>query len=137
MEQALALMQLCKVGVTVSAVICVLAAALAVYLYFKNDIRMQWALQKGNADKVTEKRATKKTEHTGQLKRKVDLDFETDNLGKKPSAKSGRTGKSGRTAKPKAEIPDTQAMSPGAAFGIRFEIIEEILVTHTSETIQL
>lgn len=136
MERALALMKLCRIGTIVSAIIFVLAAALAVYLFIKYDVRTLLAIQNGKAEQISVKKMKEKAIETGQLEMKIDLDYETDNLKKKNRRNTGKTAKTAAADAVAGTVAlDTQPVSYGAAYGIRFDLLEEIVVTHTSETI--
>ena len=133
MERALAMMNLCRIGTIVSAAIFVLTAALAVYLFIKYDVRTLYAIQNGKAERVSVRKIKEKAVQTGQLEMKIDLDYDTDNLkkrGRRNTAKTAAAEEIGGTV-----ALDTQPGSYGDVYGIRFDLTEEIVVIHTSETI--
>lgn len=141
MESTLALIHICQIGQIVSAVVCVAAIALAVFLFFKFDISMIHAIRTGKAQEMSVKRMKEKSEKTGQLEKKVNLDYTTDSLGprrkteeKKKSA-SGSPGLETTPLQSGSRAAPAQETDVGKSFGIKFNIIEEILVLHTDEVV--
>ena len=132
MGNAEQLLQIYSVGRIVSAVIFVIALALAVYLFFKFDIRMIHAIRSGHGQELSEKRGKDKSKKTEATEKKVDLDFDTDALKPKrrTEGKKPRTGASLETTPLQAASADL-----GAPYGIRFRITEETVLIHTDEVV--
>jgi len=132
MGNAEQLLQIYQIGRIASAVICVLALALAVYLFFKFDIRMIHAIRTGRAQELSEKRGKDKQQKAEAPEKKVDLDFTTDTL--KPKRRT--EGKKNKTAAPLETMPlAAKSTDLGAAYGIKFVLSEETVLIHTDETV--
>ena len=153
MEASLALIQICKIGMIVSIVICALSIALAVWMFFKNDIRTIHAIRSGKAERISIQQMNEDNMKTGQLRKEVDLDFAstTNTKSKKLKSKSGKlkhtndlsggetvplhreTPVSGNTAVNVSE--ETVVDAPVRPLPIMFDIIEETVIIHTDEIV--
>ena len=132
MGNAEQLLQIYSIGRIVSAIVLIIALALAVYLFFKFDIRMIHALRTGRAQELSEKRSKDKKQKPEEPEKKVDLDFATDTL--RPKRRT--EGKKNKTAAPLETMPlNAQSADLGAPYGIKFRMTEEIVLIHTDEVV--
>lgn len=147
MDQAQSLIQLYQTGFYVCMGITILAFLSAVFMFFKFDIRMIFAIKTGRAAKKTIEKMAEANAVTGRL-RQDEMDYQTGSL-------SGQTGQSttvgetaplnqgsaettalGSDAKKPATMP-VQAIPTGPALppGFKFVITENQVVIHTKELI--
>lgn len=155
MEASLALIEICKIGMIVSIIVCIAGLALAVLMYFKYDIKTIRAIRSGKAEAMSVQKMQEQNLQTGQLRKQVDLDFTTDNLknGKKSKNKSGRLNTAEKTELPGCETTplasemvstpeetvtgNTYSQQPEESMSlpIKFVIIEENVIIHTDEIV--
>lgn len=136
MENIQSLLQIYQTGFVVCAVVAAMALAVGLIIFFRFDIRTNFAIRTGRAEKITVKKLQGKNGKTDSLGQ-IDMDFTTDELpaaAKTDPADSGQTSPLKIPAESDRKREQRKAVQESAA-GIRFEVTGRTIVIHTDEAI--
>lgn len=96
MDNTTQLMELYSTCFTVSMVITIAAAALAVFLFFKFNIRGIYAIRSGRAKQREIREMEERNQRTGKLRADNEFDFDSTGSRDNSTVKTGPTKSSGR-----------------------------------------
>lgn len=126
MDNTTQLMELYSTCFTVSMVITIAAAALAVFLFFRFNIRGIYAIRSGRAKQREIREMEERNRRTGKLREDGEFDFDSACSRDKSTVKTGPTKSSGNKT----------ARAGKTVQGFRFDITEYTAVVHTDEIIE-
>lgn len=124
MDNTVQLMELYSTCFTASMVVTIVAAALAVFLFFRFNIRGICAIRSGKAKQREIREMEERNRRTGKLCEEREL-FEFDFTGSRSTER--RTND---------KRPLSEPLQVKTVQGFRFDIIEYTAVVHTDETIE-
>lgn len=148
MDQNTNLMASYNAGFYVCMVVMIIALVGAVVLFFVFDIRNNFLIRIGHAEKVSIKKKQIENARTGTLRQKIDMDYTTDRLADSPgnsggdettslNAGSNETTFLGEQTSPMhGSLVMTEVLeTPKIPEGFKFTIIENTLIIHTEEVV--
>lgn len=125
MDNTLQLIELYSTGFNVCMVIAIAGAALALFLFFKLDIRGIYMIQSGRARRKEIRNITEKNRKTDKLRKKTGTD----------GAKVSKTAPLDSEKFIPDTAPLTESTKQQTEGQFRFVITEHTAVTHTDEII--
>lgn len=96
MDNTTQLMELYSTCFTLSMVITIIAAALAVFLFFRFNIRGIYAIRSGKAKQREIREMEERNQRTGKLREDSEFDFDSTGSRDNGTVKTGPTKSSGR-----------------------------------------